>query len=242
MNDISAVNAVATRAADAVVAALERDMLSGRLEIGRPIPAERDLVKRFNTSRAVVREAIATLSSLGLVDCKPRCRPVVSEPGYAAAINAVSGVVARTLSESGGVKNLYQSRMFLERALVREAATAARKDDIRALREALVANELAIPDSAAFYATDVAFHGVLYKVPRNPIFPAVHDAFTKWLSPHWGRMPRSPERNLVNFKSHEGIFLAVVERDPDAAEEALVNHLKAAWEYVRVTFDDEMPW
>ena len=30
---------------------------------------------------------------------------------------------------------------------------------------------------------------------------------------------------------------AIVERDPVAAEEALNNHLKAAWEFVRVTFD-----
>ena len=230
---------VVTRAADVVVVALEHDMESGVLEVGRPIPAERDLVKRFGTSRTVVREAIATLSNRGLVDCKPRCRPVVNEPGYAAAINAVGGAVARTLSELGGVKNLYRSRVFLERALVREAATAARKDDIRALRDALSANERAIPDSDAFYATDVAFHGVLYRIPRNPIFVAVHDAYTRWLSPHWERMPRSREKNLVNFKGHEGICRAIVERDPDAAEDALANHLRAAWEYVRVTFDDE---
>ena len=191
---------VATRAADAVVVALEHDMSCGMLEIGRPIPAERDLVKRFKTSRTVVREAIATLSNRGMVDCKPRCRPVVSAPGYTAAINAVGGVVARTLSELSGVRNLYQSRVFLERALVREAAIAARKDDIRALREALDDNERAIPDPDEFYATDVAFHGVLYRIPCNPIFPVVHDAFTQWLSPHWGRMPRSPDRNLVRLQ------------------------------------------
>ena len=54
-------------------------------------------------------------------------------------------------------------------------------------------------------------------------------------------MPRSRERNLVNFKGHEGICRAIVERDPDAAEEALTNHLRAAWEYVRVTFEDKTP-
>ena len=231
----------AVRAADAVVAALEEDMSSGKLEVGRPIPAERVLVRRFGTSRTVVREAIATLSNRGLVECRPRCRPVVSEPGYGAAVTAVSGVMARTLSKPGDVGNLYQSRVFLERALVREAAVAARKEDIRALCEALEANERAVSDSARFDRTDVAFHGVLYRIPRNPIFPVVHDAYTKWLSPHWARMPRSRERNLVNFKGHEGICRAIVERDPDAAEEALTNHLRAAWEYVRVTFEDDNP-
>ena len=52
-------------------------------------------------------------------------------------------------------------------------------------------------------------------------------------------MSRSPERNLVNYKSHKAILDAIEERDPDAAEEALISHFKAAWAYVSVTFDDE---
>jgi DNA-binding FadR family transcriptional regulator len=50
-------------------------------------------------------------------------------------------------------------------------------------------------------------------------------------------MLRSPERNRVNFLSHREIYLAIADRDPDTAERALQNHLSAAWEYVRGTFD-----
>jgi len=227
------------RAADAVIAMLEAQIMSGALPSDSPLPTERELMKQFSTSRTVIREAIATLSYRGLLESKPRFRPIVRKPDYTAALNAVSGTVGHLLSERGGVKNLYEGRVFFERALVREAASSARKDDIQQLREALLQNEQAIEDSERFYATDVAFHGVLYRIPRNPIFPAVHQAFTSWLAPHWAKMLRSPERNLVNYKSHERIFLAIQERDPDAAEEALINHLKAAWEYVRVTFDEE---
>ncbi len=225
------------RAADEVIAALEANILSGALPSDTPLPTERELKEQFNTSRTVIREAIAALSSRGLIENRPRFRPVVKKPDYAAALHAASGVVGHLLSQPSGVRNLYESRVFFERALVREAASAARKDDIGALRAALAANERAIGDSETFYRTDVAFHGVLYGIPRNPIFPAIHEGYTTWLSPHWEKMLRSPERNLVNFKSHERIFVAIEERDPDAAEEALVSHLKAAWEYVRVTFD-----
>ncbi|MDH3713747.1 MAG: FCD domain-containing protein [Gammaproteobacteria bacterium] len=228
-----------TRAADAVIATLEVQIMSGALVSDTPLPTERELMKQFNTSRTVIREAIATLSNRGLLESKPRFRPIVRKPDYTAALNAVSGAVGHLLSERGGVKNLYESRVFFERALVREAASAARRDDVRELREALAANAQAIDDSDRFHATDVAFHGVLYRIPRNPIFPAVQKAYIAWLSPHREKMLRSPDRNLVNYKSHERIFLAIEERDPDAAEEALVSHLRAAWEYVRVTLDQE---
>ena len=32
-------------------------------------------------------------------------------------------------------------------------------------------------------------------------------------------------------------IMAIIERDPDGAERALLNHLSAAWEYVRGTFE-----
>ena len=225
------------RVADSVIAALEKQIVTGELENDSPLPAERQLMEQFNASRTVIREAIATLSSRGLIESRPRFRPVVRKPDYETALTAVGGIVRHLLNEQGGVKNLYDSRVFIERALVRQAALAAQKDDIQQLKTALGENEQAIDNSDAFYATDVAFHGVLYRIPRNPIFPAIHEGYTSWLAPQWEKMLRSPERNLVNFKSHEAIFSAIVERDPDAAEEALVNHLRAAWEYVRVTFD-----
>jgi GntR family transcriptional regulator, sialic acid-inducible nan operon repressor len=230
------VSRLRSRAADAVVARIESRISSGELLDGAFLPAERELMVEYGISRTVVREAIARLASRGLIEARHRYRPVVRRPGYDAALSAVGGVAAHLLGNNAGVKNLYDTRVFLEAALVRNAALHARKDDIGALRAALLANELAIPDSQRFYATDVAFHAVLYEIPRNPVFPSVHKAFTAWLAPHWERMLRSPERNRVNYLSHREICEAIVERDPDAAERALQTHLGAAWEYVRGTF------
>lgn len=226
------------RAADFVVEQIELLIVSGALADGEHLPAERDLMSRFGASRTVVREAIAQLANRGLVESRPRFRPVVRKPGYDAALAALGGVVSHLLDQAGGVKTLYDTRIFLEASLVRHAALHARKPDIDRLRAALDQNQAAIGDSEAFYGTDVAFHAVFYEIPDNPVFPAVHRAFTSWLAPHWTRMPRSPERNKVNHLSHKTIFDAVVERDPDAAEQALNAHLQAAWEYVRGTFEN----
>jgi DNA-binding FadR family transcriptional regulator len=225
------------RAADAIVSKLESQIVSGHLRDKGPLPVERELMEQFGASRTVVREAISMLSSRGLVECKPRFRPIVRKPDYATVLNATGNVVRHLLNEPGGVKNLYTTRVFMECGLVRQAAISATKEDIGDLRVAIEANENAINDSDEFYRTDNAFHGVLYKIPRNPVFPAVHEGFTSWLAPQWAVMLRSPERNLANFQSHKAILDAILERDPDAAEAALNSHLTAAWEYVRVTFD-----
>lgn len=227
-----------SRAADAVVAQLEAQIVAGTLPSGHPLPAERELMEDFGASRTVIREAISTLSNRGLIESKPRFRPIVRKPDFGTVLHATGNIVQHLLTEHGGIKNLYDSRVFIERGLVRDAAISATKDDIADLKTALAANHAAIQNSLAFYEFDVAFHGVLYRIPKNPIFPTIHAGYTAWLGPQWKKMERSPERNAGNFLAHQAIFNAILERDPAAAEQALAEHLRAAWDHVRTTFTD----
>ena len=154
------------------------------------------------------------------------------------ALNSLGGMIQHLLNEKEGIKNLYDSRIFFESALVRHAAAHAHREDIEELRDALEQNRAAIDDSGAFYVTDVTFHGVLYRAPRNPVYPALHKAYVGWLSSHWKEMKRGPEINQLNYAGHKAIFDAIVSRDPDAAERTLQRHLQVAWEYVRSTFPE----
>lgn len=226
------------RAADQVVRSIAERIRSGALADGQPLPPERDLMEEYAISRTVVREAVRTLSSRGLIEALPRHRPVVRKPGFDAAIDAVGSIVSHLLGEPGGVKNLFDTRIMVEAALVRQAAQQATKDDIAALKTALEANGAAILDSEEFYRTDNAFHGVLYQIPQNPVLPAIHRAYTTWLAPQWSRMPRLPERNRTNLGAHRAIYDAILMRDPDAAEARLRDHLATAWAQVRETFGD----
>jgi len=230
------VTADSQRAADVIVQHLERQISEGELQPGLPLPAERDLMRQFDVSRTVVREAIGTLGSMGLIENRPRFRPIVRQPDYKAVLASMGGITKLLLGQHHGVKNLYETRIFVERMLVRDAAVGAHKEDIVRLTNALAANKAALDNADHFYETDMSFHAVLYDITDNPIFPALHEAYTSWLHPHWISMPRSTERNYVNYRSHEAIYRAIVDRDPESAEAELSSHLNAAWEYVRATF------
>lgn len=225
------------RAAARLIAHFERQILDGTLPEGATLPPEREIVAEHGVSRTVVREAVLALSNKGLVRARPRFRPVVVRPGYDTALEVVGSVVAQLLGQPGGVRNLFDTRILMEASLVRHAALSATAQDIQTLKSALADNEAAIDDSTAFYRTDTAFHGVLYDIPANPVLPAIHAAYTDWLSVHWLKMPRLPDRNRTNFRSHAAIFDAILHRDPDLAEAALRAHLADAWEQVSDTFD-----
>jgi DNA-binding FadR family transcriptional regulator len=228
------------RAADMVVRCLAQKIQSGEYLDGSPLPPERALMEEFSISRTVVREAVQSLSKQGLLEARPRHRPIVRKPGYDSAISAMEAVVHHLLNDSGGVRNLFDTRILVEGALVRQAARSAGKDDISALKAALEANKAAIEDSEEFYRTDRAFHALLYEIPANPVLPALHKAYVTWLAPQWSQMPRRPDRNRINHAAHEQIFEAILMRDPDKAEAALRQHLEEAWQQVCATFGDDI--
>lgn len=67
-------------------------------------------------------------------------------------------------------------------------------------------------DGEAFYDTDVAFHAVLYRIPRNPIYPVLHKAYVERLVRHWCEMPRAADIDRLNFAGHAAVFDAIVGR------------------------------
>jgi DNA-binding FadR family transcriptional regulator len=229
----------AVRRSDAVVADLMRMIQSGNLQEGERLPAERDLMQRYGVSRAAVREAIVSLSNRGLIETRLGHRPIVRKPDYEIAVDKVGNLVGHLVVDREGVWNLFDTRIFIEAALARWAANHARRDDLEELRAALDANREAIGDPIIFDETDAAFHAVLYHIPGNPIYPAVHKAYVEWLTQHWRSMPRGADIDLMNHAGHRAIFDAIAMRDPDNAEEAMRRHLVAAWEFVRSTFPTE---
>jgi len=226
------------RAADDVFRHFAGLIRSGQLHEGDPLPPEREIVETWGVSRTVVREAVLALSNKGLIDARPRFRPVVRKPGFDAAFETLNEVVTGLLGQSGGIRNLFDIRIMTEASLVRQAALDATRENLAALRDALDANGEVIDDNARFFETDIAFHGVLYDIPCNPVLPAIHRAYSNWLAPQWERMPRSPQRNRINFEAHSAIFNGILMRDPDDAERALRKHLADAWGQVRMTFGE----
>ncbi|MCY4197859.1 MAG: FadR/GntR family transcriptional regulator [Rhodobacteraceae bacterium] len=227
---------VSERAADSLVTILEQQINDGTLAVGQPLPPEREIMEVFAVSRTVVREAVQMLAARGLVESRPRFRPIVRKPGYEAAIETVGSSINRLLAMPGGVRSLFELRIMMEASLVRDAALHATKDHLTGMQRALADNEAMIDDSQRFYETDNAFHRILYEVPDNPALPQIHKAYTHWLSGHWLKMPRDAARNLTNYQAHSRIFESILMRDADAAETALREHLDAAWDQVRQTF------
>jgi len=102
-------NANAGRAADVLFRTFADQIRLGQLKEGEAFPPEREIVERYVVSRTVAREALQALASRGLIEARPRHRPIVRRPSYEAAFETVGTMIARLMAKEEGVRALFGS-------------------------------------------------------------------------------------------------------------------------------------
>ena len=82
---------------------------------------------------------------------------------------------------------------------------------------------------AKFMETDIAFHRILFRTTKNPVFEAVHGALVNWLMERWRSIDRNRSTETMAYHGHLQIYKAIRRGDCNAAEKAMYRHLAASW-------------
>ncbi len=204
---------------------LQETILSGGLQVGDPLPSERELMERYGVGRPAIREALLSLERAGLIAISGGERARVARPSARGMVAGLDPAVRHWLAEPEGVRHLQGARLLLEVALVRQAAETATAAEVARLRTALEENEAARGDLSRFERTDVAFHYVFAEITGNPIFTAIHQAMIGWLTEQRSTTLRTPGAEEHAALSHRSIYEAVAAHDAAAAEARMRAHL-----------------
>lgn len=125
-----------------------------------------------------------------------------------------------------GFSNLVEVREILEPEIAALAATRITEEYIIAMGEAMEIMETALDNVEVFAEADLDFHLALAEATQNPIIPVLVDSIIDLLREQRKRI------GLVNGglqrgqSHHKKILDAVIRRDPQAARQAMQNHLE----------------
>ncbi|MHA1549490.1 MAG: FCD domain-containing protein [Alphaproteobacteria bacterium] len=205
---------------------IESQIVAGALEVGTKLPSERSLMEAFNVGRPAVREALLLLQRSGFIEVSSNGRPVVARPTTSKLVEQLSGAARSLLSSKEGEHSLQDARRLFEAAIARNAAEQATPKDIEVLEAALETNRASLGDIVAFERTDVAFHRTLAEIGDNPVFGALHEALSEWLSlqRHVALQVEGVAEDAL--QAHQKIFDAVAARQPEQAWRAMDQHLR----------------
>ncbi len=213
----------------------ENKIRQGLLGEGDKLPTESELVRTYDVSRTVVREALSKLQASGLVETRHGIgtfvRPV--HKSTAPILNADE------LNESVDVLAVLELRISLETEAAGLAAQRRQAEHLQAMDAALKAFEASFSEGADTVAHDFAFHLCIARATGNRYFLDILQHFGSLLIPRnritsvraGGRDPDYLRR--VN-REHEEIYLAIERQDADSARAAMRIHLTNSRERLRL--------
>jgi GntR family transcriptional repressor for pyruvate dehydrogenase complex len=213
--------------------AVAREMIrwltqSGELAVGEKLPSERELTAIFRVGRSAVREALKTLSLLGLVEIRPGSGTYLR--GWSPDLLPQVLAWDMMLGESRG-REMMEARTEVEVALAGLAATRRTDEELQTIREAqaALAQAGAAKDLEEIARTDIGFHLAIAQAAHSTVLAEFLGRLQNFLRV-WIR--RAAELNpdlTARVVEHAKIVEAIAAADPEAAREAAREHMRSAF-------------
>ncbi len=198
---------------------------SGSVQPGTRLPPERQLAATLEVGRSAVREALAALEILGIVDVRPGSGTYLR--------GAASELLPQTLRwglliGERNTTELLDLRAGLETYVARLAAARADAADLAAIAAALSHMEGSVAVLAEFARADHDFHMALSAAASNDTLVDLLHVVRSLLQIYDDRAVHDEVAARVAIAEHAKILRAVEARDEDAAASAMALHMATA--------------
>jgi len=200
-------------------------LLSGSVELGQKIPPERQLAGALGVGRSAVREAIKSLSLLGLLDVRQGDGTYLSRSSSDLLPRVIEWGM---LLEQPYVADLIEAREKMEPIVAALAAERRSAEDVEALRGLVAEMEAATGDIDRYVDADTAFHLRIAEAAGNAVFRNQLSGIRELLRTWAKRVLEAAGETESSLAMHKPILEAVDRKDAHAAERAMTAHMERA--------------
>jgi GntR family transcriptional regulator, transcriptional repressor for pyruvate dehydrogenase complex len=192
----------------------------GTYQPGDRLPTERQLSEELGISRASVRQALTGLAAMGVVQ---------SRPGDGTYVASKSDAMWRL--DAASARELLEARRVIESGTARLAALQRTDELLRELEAIVQVMDEQVSEGVHPVDTDREFHRTIARCAGNPWLEQAMEALAEQMSgPEWHRMKvwglSGPEQTQRIQEQHWMIFRAIRDRDPEAAEAGIRQHIQ----------------
>lgn len=193
---------------------------------GGRLPPERHLSDQLGLSRATLRKALDALERDGVIWRHVGKGTFVADG--APRVEAEQPGPMVDLAQQLTPFRMMRARMAIEPAIAREAAVNASAEALQKMRRAIERAKGATTWKE-YEIQDDLFHRSVAEASDNLLLLTLFDQLNEVRrAVAWGSVTREterPSRDHSSFPEHDAIALAIADRDPGAAYEAMRRHL-----------------
>lgn len=193
-------------------------------------PSERELAEHFSVSRGQIRESLAILETLRIVD--RRAKSGIYLTTRQASVEAMALFAKAGLPlDPAKILEVVELRKIHEIKAAELACQRATEENYEALRAVLKATEERLARGETMHEEDRDFHLEIVRATKNSIFYGVCSVYYAMGE---ARLPvyfNEPARGRQSHAEHLQIFDALLRRDASLAQALMSVHLQGAESY-----------
>ena len=211
-----------------------------RLQPGDRLPSERDLAERLGAGRNAVREALATLVTLRMVESRPNSgiylRHMERESSFEALVmladlgaTPTPTVVAETM----------EVRAHLEALSARLACERRTEEDLERLSAVLQHTDEVLAAHGNIASVDTEFHIALVDATHNSVLVRVLNAFYRFTARRRVVLFSDHAHGVASAREHRKLVEHIRNRDAQKAEALILKHMNRARNYWSALLGDK---
>lgn len=197
-----------------------------RLKPGDRLPSERQLADALGIGRSAVRDALKSLSLLGLVEVRQGSGSYVKEPDSELLPRIIEWGM---LLGERNIMDLVEARTHIETSVAYLAAVRRTSEDLEVIKKHLDAMTAAISTSE-FAEADVAFHISLAAAAGNSVFLDIITSVQSLLRVWIARVIDEAGSTEATNRQHLAVFEAISLGDAEGARIFMQRHMDHAAE------------
>ena len=208
-----------------------------KLPAGARLPAERKLAEQLAVSRPALREAMAILEALRIVECRSNSGNYLRHRDQDASIEALSllSELSLPLSEAEVTQSV-ELRMLLEQQAVVLACRRRTEADLAVLRGLVGESAARLARGETILDQDQRFHLAIAAATGNRVLLRLMNGFLPALHGRRALYFRDLERCCASHAMHERLVAAIAARDDAGAAALMAEHMNAATFYYREAY------
>ena len=234
------------KVSDKVVQNLRMLIEEKNMQVGERLPAERKLCEQLSVSRSSLREAIAQLTSTGMLVSKVGAGTYLQQLPVNWSQNQIVEPLSNLIDEDPAYRfDVQEARLILEGGSAWYAAKRATKEDLEKIRycydQITYFQSLGDDDKASL--ADAEFHLAIAEASHNLVLIQMMRGLFDLLQFNvvLGRRKVYTEAHRYDQlrDQHFQVMDAIERHDPEAAREAVCGHIEFVVQQVRMIDEEE---
>src|SRR5215475_6548186 len=199
----------------------------GELRPGDRLPPERDLAKLLGVSRPTLRAGIRSLAAVGVLQSRQGAGTfVVNSDGPPALDSSPLRLMAALHGFTSS--EMFEARQSIESAMAALAAERASLDHMVSMAEEIAGMYASLDETEQYLIHDMRFHQTVAAASGNRILTALMNMVATILFEVRSKTVKRARDLKESAEMHRSIYRAIRDRNPEAARDAMRDHLVLA--------------